>query len=450
MATQRLTVVPGRPGLLAWDGTTRVFVGAGEHYGALVNRAFDYRRYLDALAAEGLDHIRLLLGTYHELPGQFNIDGNTLAPDAGDLCLAWRRDADGRFDLAALDPTHGERLAGILAAATERSIAVGLCLFCPCYSDEQWQVHPFNPRNNRQHAGCEPDGSPTPRGRMLAAADLRLWQTRLLDGVLPIASAAGCTYIELCNEPYVGATTRADRAALAAWQGWLADEVRQRAPDLPIAMNLGNRAVAVPDDLPDAVGIVSVHYPAPEAAWLNRGCGVAMAGDETGFQGQDDTVYRRQAWEFLLAGGALFSHLDYSFTVAEPAGRSAITARTPGWGGPNLRRQLALLRRVLAGCDRARMRPWPELIDIALPEGVRAVALGIPGESALVHLAGWPGGGPRLGLDEGAWELRWIDPAGCTVSEPVVLHARGFATPLPAPPAHSPGADLAIDLRAIA
>ena len=30
---------------------------------------------------------------------------------------------------------------------------------------------------------------------------------------------------------------------------------------------------------------------------------------------ETDAVYRRQAWEFLLAGGGIFSMLDYSFTV---------------------------------------------------------------------------------------------------------------------------------------
>lgn len=450
MSRQRLTVAQGHPGLLAWDGTPRVFVGSGEHYGALINRAFDYRRYLDAVAADGLDHIRLFLGTYRELPGQFGIVGNTLAPDEDDLGLAWRRDASGRYDLAVPDPAHLERLGAILAAAAARGIVVGLCLFCPCYADEQWLVHPFHPRNNRQGAGTDADGTPRPRGRQLAAADLRPWQGVLLDAVLPVAAATGGAYIELCNEPYVVATAPADRAAMDDWQAWLAREIHARAPALPIAINLGNRAVALPDGLPPGIAIATVHYPTPEAAWLNRDRGIVLAGDETGFQGQDDAVYRRQAWEFLLAGGGVFSHLDYAFTAASPEGRAAIPAGLPGWGGPSLRRQLAFLRRLLADCDRPRMRPCPELLDIALPAGVRATALGIPGRQALIHLAGWPGGGPRLCLPGGDWELRWIDPAVCTVSAPQTLTARGFTTALPSPPAHAAGADLAMELRAVA
>ncbi|MFM2091447.1 MAG: hypothetical protein RLZZ127_1936 [Planctomycetota bacterium] len=430
--TQRLTVSRRDPSLLAWDGRERILVGSGEHYGAVVNRAFDHRRHAAALAADGLDHARLLIGTYHELPGQFGIDGNTLAPEAADLQLAWGRDGDGRWDLARPDPAHLERLAEVLAVAAAHGIAIGLCLFCPCYSDEQWLLHPFHPANNRQGAGADTQGRPVPRQRLLADPSLRPWQLRLLDAVLPVAAAAGNTYVELCNEPYVAAVTAADRAAMAAWQAWLADEVRLRAPELPIAMNLANRGTVV-DGLPAPVAIAGMHYPTPEAAWINRGRGIAIAGDETGFQGQDDGIYRRQAWEFLLAGGALFSHLDYSFTPAHPDGDAPITARTPGWGGPSLRRQLGILRRTLAGWDRALMRPMPEAVEIALAPGARAVALGIPGEAVLVHLAAWDDSGLRVCLPAGAWTARWLDPASGLWSEPAKVQARTFASVVPAP-----------------
>ncbi|MFM2091492.1 MAG: hypothetical protein RLZZ127_1981 [Planctomycetota bacterium] len=441
MSQQRLTVMGASRRLLAWDGAPRIWIGSGEHYGALINRAFDHRRYLDTLAADGLDHIRLFLGTYVELPGQFGIDGNSLAPPPGERSLAWVRDADGRHDLGRIDPDHLDRLGTILAAAAARGIAVGLCLFCPCYSDEQWQAHPFHPANNRQGAG---DG--TVRGRMLVDPGLRPWQERLLDAVLPVAAAAGGAYIDLCNEPYQASPDRAIQREFAVWQRWLAAEVRRRAPQLPIAVNPANRAIVLRGLLPPEADIACIHYPAPEAASLNYGCGTVVAGDETGFQGQEDAVYRRQAWEFCLAGGALYSHLDYSFTAAHPDGTASITARTPGWGGPALRRQLAFLRRTLAGQDALRLQPCPEVIDIALPQGVQAAAIGIPDEAYLLHLRAWPGGALRCCLAPGAWDACWIDPAGCRRHAPVAVMARGPVTPLTPPADLSAGADLAVEL----
>ena len=76
-----------------------IVVGSGEHYGALLNRAFDYVPYLDTLAQDGLNHLRLFSGVYRELPGEFAIVNNTLAPQPEHFLCPWRQTADGRFDL---------------------------------------------------------------------------------------------------------------------------------------------------------------------------------------------------------------------------------------------------------------------------------------------------------------------------------------------------------------
>ena len=64
------------------------------------------------------------------------------------------------------------------------------------------------------------------------------------------------------------------------------------------------------------MSVFNFHYAAPPIAvahnyHLNRVIGC----NETGFKGTSDSVYRLQAWQFLLAGGALFNNLDYSFTA---------------------------------------------------------------------------------------------------------------------------------------
>ena len=71
------------PSYLSFRGKATILVGSGEHYGAVVNPDFDYRRYLDTLAADGLNLTRVFVGTYYEKPGDFGIGANTLAPGAG-------------------------------------------------------------------------------------------------------------------------------------------------------------------------------------------------------------------------------------------------------------------------------------------------------------------------------------------------------------------------------
>ena len=83
----------------------------------------------------------------------------------------------------------------------------------------------------------------------------------------------------------------------------------------------------------------------------------AVGNNETGFDGQADATYRIQGWEFLVAGGALYNNLDYSFTVGHESGDFRYSPTTPGGGGPTLRKQLGILKNLFDSIDLTRMRP---------------------------------------------------------------------------------------------
>ncbi len=53
---------------------------------------------------------------------------------------------------------------------------------------------------------------------------------------------------------------------------------------------------------------------------LNYSLNKVIGDHETGFKGTNDLPYRVEAWEFMLAGGGLYNHLDYSFTVGDEDG----------------------------------------------------------------------------------------------------------------------------------
>ena len=75
-------------------GRPTVLVGSTEHYGAVLNRDFDYVRYLDELHHQGLNLTRTFSGVYCEDQRSFGIHGNTLAPAAGRLIAPWARSAN--------------------------------------------------------------------------------------------------------------------------------------------------------------------------------------------------------------------------------------------------------------------------------------------------------------------------------------------------------------------
>ncbi len=130
-----------------------------------------------------------------------------------------------------------------------------------------------------------------------------------------------------------------------------------------IAQDCCNFRYAMRGVLP-GVSVVNFHYAYPEAATLNYGLGKALSYDETGFLGQSDDAYARQAWNFMLAGGSVFDSLDYSFTVGHEDG-SDVEPNGPGGGSPELRRRLKILSEFLNGLPLVEMRPDFELVKHA-------------------------------------------------------------------------------------
>jgi hypothetical protein len=79
--------------------------------------------------------------------------------------------------------------------------------------------------------------------------------------------------------------------------------------------------------------------------------------NETGFKGVYDEYYRREAWAFMMSGGALYNHLDYSFTVGKEDGSHIVREPTPGGGSRALRKQMGAMKRFLEQLDFIRMQP---------------------------------------------------------------------------------------------
>src|SRR5579884_4052265 len=121
---------PENPRYFLFQGKPTVLVTSGEHYGAVLNRDFDFIRYLDTLRADRLNLTPTFSGTYREVPGNFAIASNTLAPAPGAYLAPWLQQ-NGRFDLTRWDERYFERLRRFVSAAAERGIVVELVLFCP-------------------------------------------------------------------------------------------------------------------------------------------------------------------------------------------------------------------------------------------------------------------------------------------------------------------------------
>ena len=82
---------PDNPHYFLWRGKPTILITSTEHYGAVLNQAFDYTRYLATLRADGMNLTRTFSGAYCEPVGAFKINGNTLAtyrPGTGSEAIA--------------------------------------------------------------------------------------------------------------------------------------------------------------------------------------------------------------------------------------------------------------------------------------------------------------------------------------------------------------------------
>jgi len=171
------------------------------------------------------------------------------------------------------------------------------------------------------------------------------------------------------------------------------------------------------------VSIVNFHYAYPEAARLNYGLGKVLAYDETGFAGRDDSFYRKQAWNFLLAGGGTFNNLDYSFTVGHEDGTDT-APNGPGGGSAALRRQLGILSGFLRSFDLVKMRPDP--LAVAAAPGLYTQTLSVPGEQYAVYATGAGPARLELAIPAGEYAAEWIDTkTGAVLKRERVTTARG-------------------------
>jgi hypothetical protein len=423
---------PDNPHYLLWRGKPTILITSGEHYGAVLNRAFDYKKYLATLQRHGFNLTRTFSGAYCEPPGAFRIERNTLAPANGDLICPWARSdrsgyANGgsKFDLTKWDPAYFKRLIDFVAEAGKRGVVVELVLFCPFYEDQMWDLSPMNARNNINGIGK----MERTQVYTLEDKDLLAVQEAMVRRIVTALKDFDNLYYEICNEPYFGGVTR-------EWQDRIAETIVRaestfKAKHL-IAQNIANKSKKVENPNPH-VSIFNFHYAKPPVAVSqNYHLNKVIGDDETGFAGDDRIKpYRREGWDFIIAGGALYDNLDYSFAVGYEDGTAQINA--PGGGGSTFRKQLEILRDFIDGFNFLRMRPDNSVIKGGVPKDATARALTENGQAYAIYINGNGVAQILLDLPKGRYKAEWVDTKTGEVEKSESLKHDGGVHVLQAP-----------------
>jgi len=412
-----------------------VLVSSAEHYGSLINADFDFVKHLDTLHSYGFNHARVFCSTYLEIPGAFGITDNVLAPAPGRFIAAWQRsDTPGnslggnKWDLSAWNEEYFCRLQRIAAEAHRREIVLEIVLFCFLYDEGLWKANPMHAANNVNGIGdvARQRVYTLENGALLAAQEAVVRRT------VEALRDADNVYFEIINEPY----STSDGTDFDPWQRHIARVIRDCEPQASrrhlIARNYANDSRMLLG-LDSNISILNFHYASAESVYANYHLNRVVSFDETGFSGKDMSTYRRQAWEFMLSGGGVFSHLDYSYTVDYPDGTHMVDEVTPGAGSHFLRKQFKVLKEFLQRAEVWTMCPANHL-QAGHEHRHAARIMACERKSYIGYVDRRPGCRElQVFLPEGCWRVEWVNPAdGATIAIDLFGHAsgpRGLAFP---------------------
>lgn len=364
-----IRIHPDNPKYFLFRGKPLVLVTASEHYGSVLNRPFNFEKYLEDAALHKMTLTRTFL-LYRELQSARN-PSSPCKPESPDYIAPFPRtgpgkamDGEPKYDLDQWNPEYFTRLHRFLDLASAKGIVVELTLFSNTYSDNVWALNPFRARNNRQGVG----NVEWPDYITLRDKDLVRRQEAYARKIIEETSSYDNVYYEICNEPGGGVAGHASPQEVDEWQLHLAGVIRDEMQKLGrIHLLSGQPAFryspfAFPYDsafTESPVDIVNVHplpdtgykgrkyqmgnfmskelmlselaaftravYPTHKPVVHDEDNAASMYRDLTGW-----TIHRKRAWTALL-NGANYDYIDFSITVGNEAGTPASRAAIRTW-----------------------------------------------------------------------------------------------------------------------
>ena len=148
-----ISIHKDNPKIFSYRSKPLVLVCATEHYGAVMNRPFNFEKYLSDAADKKQTLTRLFL-LFRELQSAVN-PYSTCKPESTDYISPFERRGSGaaldglpKYDLDKYNAEFFDRLHRFLSLASQYGIIVEVVLFSHSYSTEMWSLNPINKANN--------------------------------------------------------------------------------------------------------------------------------------------------------------------------------------------------------------------------------------------------------------------------------------------------------------
>ena len=453
---QPIRIHPSNPHYFEFKGRPVVLITSAEHYGAVVNKDFDYVAYFDELKSYGLNYTRIYPGAMFEPMGKF-LPGNTLGPKPQSLIVPWARSkipgyllCGNKFDLDQWDPQYFARLRDFIAKAAERDIVVEICFFNAQYSDT-WPISPLYYENNIQGVGkCDFLGA-----EMLKYPDVMKREAGYVRKILEEVNAYDNVILEICDEPAIFNSLE----EAGSWVSQLIEVAHNAESSLPKKHLLAQEVqgpVGGPIDFSGSPNLTVIVGQYVQAGGMDQMGGIKALDREYGhnkpiemnetyyyplsYEGDKVAASRVEAWEFMVGGGASFNQLNGLFTAENPAGKSPDNLR--------ILNALQNLRKFIQGFDFIQMKQDRKFIVSGVPPGAYCRAISEPGKqyALYLHHSTIIGNGHGykvtpgdyienlgLALPAGTYKAEWVEPAtGSVIGTENFTHPAGsrtFATP---------------------
>jgi hypothetical protein len=408
---------PANPKYFLFRGRPLVLVAATEHYGSVINRAFDFEKYLDDATDKKMTLTRTFL-LFRELQTARN-PFSPCKPESPDFIAPYLRTGPGKaldgepiYDLDQWNPEYFSRLHRFLRAASDRGIVVELTLFSNTYTDSVWALNPLRSQNNKQKIGkVEWPDYTSLKDKALVERQL-LYARKIIQETSPYDNV----YYEICNEAGGRVANHASPADVDAWQAEVARVVReelQRRDASHLIFGLeafrytprfeqgfdasftGTTFDAVNCHPLPGLTLGSRHYELGHfmskelklkavqdyclAAFLQRKP-LVLDEDNTASLYRDPvgwTIHRKRAWTAVLCG-AHYDYIDFSVTVGSEAGTPQSRKGIRSW--------MKHLSGFIHSLDIVSARPGTAWI-IRKPEHLIVSGLAVEGKEYVAYLA---------------------------------------------------------------
>ena len=464
-----ISIHPDNPKYFLFRGQPLALITASEHYGSVVNRAFDFERYL-ADAADKRQTLTRTFLLFREQQSSRN-PSSPIKPESPDYLAPYPRTGPGKamdgepaYDLDQWNGEYFARLHKFLDRASQLGIVIELTLFSNTYGDNVWALNPLRAANNLQKVGTVEWQDYTSlknsalNERQFAYARKIIEETHRYDNV----------YYEICNEPGGGFAGHATPADIDAWQAEIAGLVRRelerlKSPHLVLASQafsytpkfhqeldatfsgtladgvnvhplpdtiLGGRTYMLGNFMSKELKLAELadfcraagHYPKP--CVLDEDNAATMYRDPIGW-----TIHRKRAWIAAMSQ-AHYDFIDFSITVGSETGTRESSAQIRTW--------MKHLSEFVHGFDFVHAAPLGDWIE-RKPANTVSAALGLAGRHYVAYLAdarevsdesaGSPiGGDVSFRLPEGDYRVGLYSPTTGALS--AVTKVRGGSEPV--------------------